>query len=250
MKTLRILFCILPLFFAGTPMGLGCSCFGPDTFCATIEGQADNPSLLVIKGKKIADIAHGMNVQVLEVLQGEEDQPVIRVWGDNGFLCRVYPSTFGIGEEFIFALLRIEEDPSGENLPDWLMMEQKDDYIISVCGRYYFPCSNWDDPSQNPPTACLDNPCHCTPKPALFYPNPAREKVYFNLPADRTDIKGSIEIFDTSGNRVGNRRAITKPITDGRVELDVTHLIPGVYLVKVYAGAYCGGAVMGKVVVM
>src|SRR5882724_4565572 len=65
---------------------------------------------------------HGMDVAVIEVLKGEEVRRTIRVWGDDGALCRPYVATFLRGTRWIFALQR--EPGSG-------------DYMISGCGVFW-----------------------------------------------------------------------------------------------------------------
>jgi hypothetical protein len=65
---------------------------------------------------------HGMDVAVIEVLKGEEDRRTIRVWGDDGALCRPYVATFPRGTRWVFALQR--EPGSG-------------DYAISGCGAFW-----------------------------------------------------------------------------------------------------------------
>ncbi len=254
MKTLRILLCVLPLLLIGLPVSFGCSCVGQDTFCETMAGHDNDPSFLVIKGKKIANVEHGMDVEVLEVYYGEEQRSVIRVWGDNGFLCRVYPSVFGIGEEFIFGLQRIEEDYTGENPPAWLAMEQENDYIISVCGVYYFRWSDLDDPTVESPEDCLPvapTPCDfSTGKNFTVYPNPAQGRVFLNLHTGDQPVKGTIQLYDTGGRRVGGRQPLESLLQNGRFALDVSHYAPGVYLVKINSPGYCGEATMAKVVVM
>jgi len=49
---------------------------------------------------------------------------VIRVWGDDGALCRPYVSAFPRGTRWIFALKRLRE-PAAQ------------DYAISICGDFW-----------------------------------------------------------------------------------------------------------------
>jgi hypothetical protein len=67
---------------------------------------------------------HGMDVAVVEVLGGEEGRRTIRVWGDDGALCRPYVTLFPRGTRWLFALQR--EGASGSR-----------DYAISGCGAFW-----------------------------------------------------------------------------------------------------------------
>jgi hypothetical protein len=67
---------------------------------------------------------HGMDVAVIEVLKGEEVRRTIRVWGDDGALCRPYVATFPRGTRWILALERERETGSS-------------DYAISGCGAFW-----------------------------------------------------------------------------------------------------------------
>jgi hypothetical protein len=65
-----------------------------------------------------------MDVRVDEVLRGRLQSKTIRIWGDDGALCRPYVSRFARNTEWIFAIYRNER-------------ESKQDYQISVCGEFW-----------------------------------------------------------------------------------------------------------------
>jgi hypothetical protein len=67
---------------------------------------------------------HSMDVAVIEVLKGGDERPAIRIWGDNGALCRPYVTAFPRGTRWIFALQRLRE-PGAR------------DYTISICGDFW-----------------------------------------------------------------------------------------------------------------
>jgi hypothetical protein len=67
---------------------------------------------------------HGMDVAVIEVLRGEEARRTIRVWGDDGALCRPYIATFPRGTRWIFALSPSRDAGEGG-------------YAISGCGAFW-----------------------------------------------------------------------------------------------------------------
>ncbi len=134
----RYLFTILLLIGSIGP-GSACSCFGPETFCATLDPPYEEPQWwtpdIVILGKKTAQEAHGMDVEVLDVISGDvEAGDVLRVWGDCGLLCRVYPDAWSIGDTVVWALKFTDQMGNGLCGSE---LEQENDYMISICGTYY-----------------------------------------------------------------------------------------------------------------
>jgi len=111
----------------------GCDCAGPDTFCEIIELQIGEREYIVVKATTLGAIDHGMDVRVLNSYQGEIAKDTIRVWGDNGFQCRVYTSRFKIGDTIIMKLNLIDEIFPGIND----IGEKVGDYELSVCGLHY-----------------------------------------------------------------------------------------------------------------
>jgi hypothetical protein len=73
------------------------------------------------RGVKLA-----MDVEVIEIFQGKTDQRHIRVWGDNGMLCRPYVTQFPTGTEWVLALNSPGSKPG-----------YSDGYAISICGTFY-----------------------------------------------------------------------------------------------------------------
>lgn len=69
-----------------------------------------------------------MIVKITEVYSGNIKRKNIRVWGDNGMLCRPYVTTFPIGSEWVFAL-------NGQGSKPKYNSDNR--YAISVCGAYW-----------------------------------------------------------------------------------------------------------------
>lgn len=130
----------IALFFLWQMPSFACSCGGPSTFCETIESNF--PPDLVIKGVKTADYHHGMRVRVLEILDGSHSADTVMVWGDNGALCRVYTSSFQVGDTLILGLDSTSQAGNffSPTFPDSL--EQVGDYDLSICGVYVLAVSN------------------------------------------------------------------------------------------------------------
>lgn len=111
-----------------------CSCFGPPTFCGTLDPPYPNPEWwipdAVVLGVKVGVLAHGMDVRILQVFSGPvQVDDTLRVWGDTGLLCRMYCDTWEVGDTVIWGF-RITDQLGGA-------LEQPDDYLISVCGTYW-----------------------------------------------------------------------------------------------------------------
>lgn len=122
--------------------GRACSCFGPETFCGTLDPQPPQfpepewwiPDVVVL-GTKTAQIAHGMDVEVLDVISGDvQVGDILRVWGDCGLLCRVYPDAWAIGDTVVWAFKYTDQMGNGLCGSE---LEQEVDYMISICGTYY-----------------------------------------------------------------------------------------------------------------
>ena len=74
-----------------------------------------------------------MILRVREVLKGKTSNTPLRVWGDNGKLCRPYVSRFPVGTTWVFAL-----DKSGGSLVGALEHKTgSDDFEIQGCGTYW-----------------------------------------------------------------------------------------------------------------
>ncbi len=71
-----------------------------------------------------------MDVEVAEVLKGCAAAGKIRIWGDNGALCRPYVSAFPRGTEWIFAIrpLRGSREPEADRAGE---------FYIPGCGAYW-----------------------------------------------------------------------------------------------------------------
>lgn len=126
-----------------TPGSFACSCFGPETFCGTLDPQPPQfpepewwvPDAIIL-GVKVAQEWHGMDVEVLQTISGSPMAgDILRVWGDCGLLCRVYPDAWEIGDTVVWALKYT--DLMGNGPCGTAVEEQEGDYMISICGTYY-----------------------------------------------------------------------------------------------------------------
>ncbi len=83
----------------------------------------------VYRANKNTELALAMDVEVKDILLGEENRKEIRIWGDNGMLCRPYVSAFPLNTEWIF---NVTEENTRR-----MDYEDQDDYVISMCGEYW-----------------------------------------------------------------------------------------------------------------
>ena len=113
-------------------VGRTCTCHAPDDFCETIQSHAPD---IIILAVKTDSMDHGMQVDVIEVIEGTENRTTIDVWGDDGGACRVYTSNWDIGDTAIFGLYMVG---IGQLYPQ----EDSTDYWISVCGVYHLGYQN------------------------------------------------------------------------------------------------------------
>jgi len=75
-------------------------------------------------GKDGAPLA--MDVEIREVLRGHRPRSPMRIWGDNGWLCRPYVTQFPRGTEWLFALNGPGSKPAMSPGPS-----------LSICGTYW-----------------------------------------------------------------------------------------------------------------
>jgi hypothetical protein len=117
-------------------LAMACTCSWRGPFAKVALGQE-----LVVYGEVLDYYKHSMEVKVLEVLRGKEDRGTIRIWGDNGALCRPYVESFPIGTRWLFAVSSLPKDMVDDQSPSlWSRLfssPSKRDYVISICGDFW-----------------------------------------------------------------------------------------------------------------
>ncbi len=98
-----------------------CSCMWAGPFSKVAPGKE-----LIVLGEVMDHYKNSMDVKVIEVLKGTEDRKSIRIWGDNGALCRPYVSHFPVGTTWLLAVFPMPEKTPGGR-----------EYAISVCGEFW-----------------------------------------------------------------------------------------------------------------
>lgn len=117
-----------------------CSCFGPNTFCGTLNPPYEEPEWwipeAVVLAVPLETYYYGIDVVIIQVFQGEVDNDTVRVWGDNGALCRLYAG-WEPGDTLVIGIDRT--DLAGNTIinPEYPEgLERPEDYMISGCGVY------------------------------------------------------------------------------------------------------------------
>ncbi|HET7854679.1 MAG TPA: hypothetical protein VFM04_09515 [Candidatus Methylomirabilis sp.] len=98
-----------------------CSCMWAGPFSKVAPGKE-----LIVLGEVMDHYKNSMDVKVIEVLKGTEERKSIRIWGDNGALCRPYVSHFPVGTTWLLAVFPMPEKTLGGR-----------EYAISVCGEFW-----------------------------------------------------------------------------------------------------------------
>lgn len=129
----------------------GCSCYlPPQTFCGTVNA-VDHPFAdpawfaphAIIVGVKLADVAHGVDMQVVQSFTGSlQNEEVIRVWGDCGNLCRRYTDGLAIGDTVVWAIQDCDGAGNNAFCGGGESLEQPEHYQLSACGVYWLHYAN------------------------------------------------------------------------------------------------------------
>ncbi len=214
----------------GATSARACSCTDGGAFLTIAEKAAWTPGTLMVRAEVRDHEAHGMDVKVLEVLNGSEEKSVLRVWGDPGFMCRLYTHGFKKGDKLVLILQRIE-NAYYEN-------ERNGDYLLNGCGTYVLQenksitgriTASDKEMTKNRFYSELDNILgKSRPDMAKIYPSPVVDKLLtVSVPAlPQSTI--SVQVVTTAGQTLQTRQ-----LESGKQhELDVSTLAQGIYLIR------------------
>lgn len=132
---MKIKFSLIAFIFFNINFALACSCYATENFSKVAP---ETNLVVLVKIDKFLDhkeiyekkIPMSMEVEVIEILKGQVSKKKIKIWGDNGVLCRPYLSNFKEGE-FYFMALDLGSEQYGHK------DEKKSDYSISICGEFW-----------------------------------------------------------------------------------------------------------------
>jgi len=113
------------------PPGNGCKCDIDAPFLSVAARDQLIAVVVVESHYSKGDIVRAVNVKIDRVLSGSEKKKQIRIWGDDGHLCRPYAAAFFKKTRWVMAL-RPNSNPD----------ENTSDYALSICGEYWLSCTS------------------------------------------------------------------------------------------------------------
>ena len=131
---MKIALTIISLLFSGA--ALACECLWQGPFKA-VYADAD----LVVYGEVGRTQGNGFDLNIKDVIQGNEYREQIRIWGKKDNLCRPEAKEFPPGSQWIMALKRIDNPPEDAFNPFQANVSfgRQDDFSLSSCGVYWLP---------------------------------------------------------------------------------------------------------------
>lgn len=72
---------------------------------------------------------YSMTVEIIKLYKGSESRKTIKIWGDNGVLCRPYTANFEIGKYYLIAPTKITHPLTGESKDDYAFFSCRTDYM-------------------------------------------------------------------------------------------------------------------------
>ncbi|CAM3543336.1 hypothetical protein [Aequorivita lipolytica] len=136
-KTLVLLFILL---ISIKSFACSCECGGDCSFSQISKGSEFVALVKVIEysdflEEKISDydgkMPLSMTVEVIENYIGSEKRKTIKIWGDNGMLCRPYIANFKVGKYYLIApsIIETESKYSTGNINDYDLFSCWTDYL-------------------------------------------------------------------------------------------------------------------------
>ena len=116
-----------------------CECTGDCTFKSVSSGSAFVALIKVIEYSDYLDyeidgydkkMPLSMTVEIIEKYIGSESRKKIKIWGDNGVLCRPYIANFEIGNYYLIAPSKITETSDIGNENDYDFFSCYTDYLV------------------------------------------------------------------------------------------------------------------------
>jgi hypothetical protein len=135
----KIIFLLLTLLFINTIYACDCECTGDcsfkntslnSEFVALVKvisyGDYLNDRILGYNGK----MPYSMIVEITKKYKGSETRKKIKIWGDNGALCRPYIADFKLNEYYLIAPNLLKENHLKSELPtDYDFFSCSTDYL-------------------------------------------------------------------------------------------------------------------------
>lgn len=231
--------CGVLMLFAFSVAAKACGCIYLETFCKSIHRFAWEVQLhpelastkLIVKARVLNHQYHGIQIQLLDIIQGAEIQDTVMVWGDGtGSSCLLQADVIEDNDTLIFAIENGESPYSIDSL------ESSQDYKISACGVYYLHYTNGQVQGYITQSQVLESMpyedfkamvpnCYTTAIEEVglatnfVYPNPFSEALFVAN-------SQSVRIFNTLG------RVVYAGATTPNVPINLSHLSAGIYYIE------------------
>lgn len=133
---LKFTFLIICILFALKVNACQCECKGDCSFKVIANNQDFVALVKVISFDEYLDrdidghegkMPYCMTVEIIKKYKGLENRKTVKIWGDNGALCRPYLSNFQIGSYYLIAPEKIS---SSKN-------DNQNDYTFFICYTDY-----------------------------------------------------------------------------------------------------------------
>lgn len=136
----NVFFCLLGfLLLAQAGSAQACNCLWQGNFA-----DIDKAGATIVLGKVLSHKGNSMDLEIGEVLQGTLYREEIRIWGDNGSLCRAKLEGFPDGSEWLLVLNPITEIPDDGFNPHTpnISFGRVGDFSLKRCGVYWLEHHN------------------------------------------------------------------------------------------------------------
>ncbi len=127
------------LFFPVEKSRAECECLWQGSF-----NQAATQADLIVSGIVVSRKGNAFDLQIETIISGKEFRETIRVWADNGQLCRPPVTEFTLQSQWLLAVFKITEVPVGAFNPNTpsISYGRAEDYYLSKCGAYWLHVDN------------------------------------------------------------------------------------------------------------
>ena len=220
MRFYPLIFCLL----IAPTFSLACSCANAGDFC-TILPNAIESGNLVVQGSPVRTIGHGIEFEIAEVVSGTETRKRIMIWGDPGYLCRIYVTGFERRDQLLMILSPIQrertETTTGET-------ERVGDYSISICGEFFIYLNG-------PNKKEIDCFTPTKGKPSLISvaPNPTQHSFFLITQDLEVDNIVEIKVSNANGQLLFKKSQLAIRPTADNIEIETTTWVNGLYFVEI-----------------
>ena len=138
MITKKLLLIFTFLLSTGNSFACECECIGDCTFKNVSRGTDFVALVKVVEYSDYLDdeilgyegkMPLSMTVEIIKKYKGSESKEKIKIWGDNGVLCRPYTAYFEIGKYYLIAPTKITEPNENESKTDYEFFACFVDYL-------------------------------------------------------------------------------------------------------------------------